>query len=112
MGIKFHSIPAYDEKYIKAKVREFNGVVKINFLGGEIPKENVHYACIVCITIDFVIKMKKMNYPQVYLEECQHKIKKIKMSKFINTEIQSESESELEFDTELESKVELESDPE
>ena len=33
-------MPGYDEKYIKAKVREFNGVVKTNFLGDEIPKEN------------------------------------------------------------------------
>ena len=60
-------MPVYDEKYIKAKVREFNGVIKTNFLGDEIPKENVHYICIACITIDSVMKIKKMNYPQVYL---------------------------------------------
>ena len=42
LNIKFHSMPIYDEKYIKAKVREFNGVIKANFLGDEIPKENVH----------------------------------------------------------------------
>ena len=107
LGIKFHSTPLYDEKYIKAKVREFNGVVKTNFLGDEIPKKNVHYACIACMTIGSVIsKKKKKNYPQVYLEECKYKIKKTKMSKFINTELKSESESELESDTELESKSE------
>ena len=44
LNIKFHSMPVYDEKYIYAKVREFNGVIKTNFLGDEIPKENVHYA--------------------------------------------------------------------
>ena len=27
----------YDEKYIKAKGRWFNGVIKANFLGDEIP---------------------------------------------------------------------------
>ena len=111
LGIKFHSTPVFDEKYIKAKVREFNGVIKTNFLGDEVPKENVHYTCITCITIDSVMIMKKKkNYPQVYLEECKYKIKKIKMSKFINTEL--ESELELESDTELESKSELESDSE
>ena len=31
-------MPVYDEKYIKAKAREFNGVIKTNFLGDEIPK--------------------------------------------------------------------------
>ena len=59
LNIKFHSIPVYDEKYIKVKVREFNGVIKTNFLGNEIPKENVHYASIACITIDSVMKKKK-----------------------------------------------------
>ena len=28
LGIKFYSMPGYDEKYIKAKVRECNGVIK------------------------------------------------------------------------------------
>ena len=63
-------MPVYDEKYIKAKVREFNGVIKTNILGDEIPKENLHYACIACITIDFIIRMEIKNYLQVYLEEC------------------------------------------
>ena len=68
-------MPAYDEKYIKAKVKEFNGVIKTNFSGDEVPKENVHYTCIVYITISSVMKTKKMNYPQVYLEQCKYKIK-------------------------------------
>ena len=32
LRIKIHSMLFYDEKYIKAKVREFNGVIKTNFL--------------------------------------------------------------------------------
>ena len=87
LNIKFHSMPIYDEKYIKAKVREFNGVVKTNFSGDEIPKENVHCTCIACITIDSVMRMEKKNYPQNYLEECKYKIKKIKLAKFINIEL-------------------------
>ena len=49
--IKFHSNPVYDEKYIKAEVREYNGVIKTNFLDNEVPKEGVHYTCIACINI-------------------------------------------------------------
>ena len=72
LNIKFHSMPVYDEKHIKAKVREFNGVIKTDFLRDEIPKEDMHYTCIACITIDSVMRMeKKKNYPQVYLEECK-----------------------------------------
>ena len=99
LSIKFHSMPVYDEKYIKAKVREFNGVIKTNFLGDEIPKESMHYTCIACITIDSVMRMEKKNYPQLYLEECNYRMKKTKMTKFIKAELKSESESELKSDT-------------
>ena len=39
LDTKFHIMPVYYEKYIKAKVRDFNGVIKTNFLGDEIPKK-------------------------------------------------------------------------
>ena len=39
LNMKFHSMPVYDEKHIKAKVREFNGVVKTNFLGDKITRK-------------------------------------------------------------------------
>ena len=78
LNTKFHSMPVYDEKYIKAKVREFNGVIKTNFLGDEIPKESMHYICIACITIDSVMRMEKKNYSQVYLKAMQIQTKENK----------------------------------
>ena len=42
---------------------------KTNFLDDEVPKENMYYTCIAFITIDSVVRVKKKNYPQVYLEE-------------------------------------------
>ena len=57
--IKFHSNPVYDEKYIKVKVKNFNGVVNTNFLSNQVPKEGVHYTCIVCINIGSVMKIDK-----------------------------------------------------
>ena len=71
-------------------------------------KENMHYTCITCITIDSVMKMDKKNHPQVYLEEYKYKIKKIQMSRFINAELKSDSESESEPDSEAESKSDTE----
>ena len=58
-AIKFHSNPVYNEKYRKAKVKNFNTVVNTNFLGNEVPKEDVHYFCIDCINIDSVMKIDK-----------------------------------------------------
>ena len=38
LNIKFHSQPIYENKYLKAKVREFEGDIKTNFLGNKLPK--------------------------------------------------------------------------
>ena len=78
-------------------------MIKTNFLGNDVPKENMHYTCIACITIDSVMRMEKKNYPQVYLEECKYKIKKIQMSRFINTDLDLDSESGAELMSKLKS---------
>ena len=57
--VKFHSNPVYDEKYINAKVKEFNGVVNTNFWRDKVPKEGVHYTCIAYLSIDSVMKREK-----------------------------------------------------
>ena len=114
LNIKFHSKSVYDQKYLKAKVREFDGVFKTNFLGNEVPKENIHYTCIACITIDPVMRMDKTNHPQVYLEEFKYKIKKMQISRFIGAKLESDSESESDpeskSDTELMAKLKSNSD--
>ena len=94
------------KKYLKAKIREFDSDIKTNFLGNGLPKENMYYTCIACITIDSVIRMNKKNYPQVYLEECKYKIKKIQTPRFINTELETDSEPDLETDSELDTTTE------
>ena len=99
---------------MKTKVAEFDSVIKTKFLGNRIPKENKQYTCIAYITIDSVMRVEKKNYLQVYLEECKYRIKKIQMSRFINTELksESESESESESDTKLIARLESASDSE
>ena len=64
----------------------------------------MYYTRIACITIDSVMEINKKNYPQVYLQECMYKIKKIQMSRFINTELKLDSNSDSEeLTTKLES---------
>ena len=76
LKIKFHSEPVYEYKYLKTKVREYDDVIKTKVLGNGILKENMHHTCIVCITIDSVMKMDEKYFLQVYLEEFKYKIKK------------------------------------
>ena len=42
LGIKFHSKPNYEKKYLEAKIREFDSDIKINFLSNGLPKENTY----------------------------------------------------------------------
>ena len=89
-SIKFHSKPIYKNKYLKTIVREYDGAIKTNFLDNGIPKESMHYTCIACITIDSVMRVDKKNHPQIYLEECKYRVKKIQKS-----ELKSDSDSNL-----------------
>ena len=60
LDIKFHSEHVYHKTFnLKAKVREFNGVIKTNFPGNDMPKENMYYTSIACITIDSVMRIDK-----------------------------------------------------
>ena len=98
MKIKFHSKPFYEYKYLKAKLKEYDGVIKTNFLGNGIKKENMHYTCIGSITIDSVMKVDEEYFPQVYLEECKYKIKKTQMSRYIDAKLNSDSDDDSDSD--------------
>ena len=74
-------------------------MIKTNFLGNIVPKENIHYTCIAWITIDSVKRIDKKYFPQVYLDKCKYKTKKIQMSRFINAELKSNSDSDSDYDT-------------
>ena len=50
--------------------------------------------------------MNKKNYPQVYVEECKYKIKKIQTPRFINSELETDSEPDLETDSGLDTTTE------
>ena len=60
------------------------------------------------------MRIDKKIIHKFVLEECKYKIKKTKISKFINTELEyepeSESESESKSDAELMTKLESDSD--
>ena len=76
LSIKFDSLPVYDLRYLKTKVREYDGKIKTNVLGNGVSNKNTQYTCICCITIDSVLRIEKKNYLQDYLEECKYRVKK------------------------------------
>ena len=61
--------PICDEKYIKTKVKAFNGVINTAFSDNEIPKERNHYTCIAAIIIDSVMKVDKKRTMEMQNKE-------------------------------------------
>ena len=56
------------------------------------------------------MRIDKKNHLQVYLEECKYRVKKIWMSRFINTELKSDSDSEPDSESDAELIIKLKSD--
>ena len=70
MKNEFDNKSAYNEKYVKAKIKSYDGKINTNFHDDKIPKEGSQFICLSVILIDSVFRMGK-KYPQVFLEECK-----------------------------------------
>ena len=67
-----------NDKYIKTKIKIYDGKVTTNFRGKKVPKENASYKCLSLIMLDSIFKVNKKYYPQALLEECKYEIKRLK----------------------------------
>ena len=71
-----------------AKLKIFNKINRTTFNNNNyIPMEKNHHICIPVIDINSVLKIDKRAYPQAYLEQCNHKLKKRKIVIYIDDEI-------------------------
>ena len=62
----FDGEPAYNEKYIKTKIKSYEGNINTDFHGDKVPKEGSQYICLSVILIDSVFRTGKNYYPQVF----------------------------------------------
>ena len=76
---EFDSEPVYNEKYVKAKVKSYNGKISTSFYKNKIPKEGSQFICLSVILIDSVFRTGKSYYLQMFLEECKYIVKEEKM---------------------------------
>ena len=82
------SEPVYNDKYIKTRIKIYNNRVYTNFQYNEIPKDNEYYTFLSVILLDSFVKAGNDHYPQIFLEECKYAIKKKKIIKTINEELE------------------------
>ena len=72
---EFDSEPVYNKKYLKAKIKSYNGKINTNFHNNKIPKEDSKFIFLSVILIDSVFRASKNYYPQILLEECKYVVK-------------------------------------
>ena len=94
LKLKFSVNAIRDDKYVCCKLKIFGGVVWSTFTDNVVPIEKQCYLCIAAIDIDSVLKVDKKVYPQAYLEQCKHKLKKRKPVDFMDIDIIEDSESD------------------
>ena len=61
----FDSKPVYNEKYLKTKIKFYEGKVNTNSLSDKVLKKGSFCICILVTLIDSVVRMGKNYYPQV-----------------------------------------------
>ena len=71
---ELNSEPVYKDKYIKSKIKIYNGRVHTNFQHNKIPKDNENCACS-SVILFLLIQTKNFHDPQIFLEKCKYAIK-------------------------------------
>ena len=69
---EFDSKPVYNEKYLKTKIKSYDGKIKTSFHNIKIPKEGSHCICPSVIMIDSAYRKDRDYYSQVFLEESKY----------------------------------------
>ena len=73
-NIKLHTLPVYDDRYIKTKLKRFNDKVYTNFLGLNVPEDDIEFESFTVISIDSFLVEGKKYYLQVYLDNFVYKL--------------------------------------
>ena len=92
LKIEFDSELVYsdddDDKYIKTKIKIYDGGMITNFQSKKIHEEKAPCKYLSIIMLDPLIKAKKKCYAQTLLEECKYEQEKIKMENVTDDDLE------------------------
>ena len=93
---EFDSQLAYNKKYLKAKIKYFNGKINTNFHNNKIRKKGSQCICLLVILTSSVFKQVKITILQCFQKNINIFLKTKKMPKHVsdNREIFSDSDRE------------------
>ena len=73
-NIELNAIPAYDDRYIKTKIRTYVDKVYTNFRGLNEPKDDIECESFTVTSIGSLLVYENKYFLQVYLDNCTNKI--------------------------------------
>ena len=100
MKIDFNTKTTYgdDDKYIKTKIKTYKDSITTNFYNKKgskkIPEEKIPHKCLSIIILDSVLYAYEKYYPQTFLEECKYAKEKIKTNNYVDTELESDIDTD------------------
>ena len=75
-NIQFYTLPVYDNRYIKTRIRTYGDKVQTNFHGLNAPEDDIECESFTVVSIDSLLLYDNKYYLQVYLDNCVYKIVK------------------------------------
>ena len=75
---EFDCDPVYNEKFLRAKIKSYNGKINTNFHNNKTAKEDSQCICLSVNLIDSVFRTGNNDYLQVFLEERKYLLKEKK----------------------------------
>ena len=70
---ELNALPAYDDRYIKTKIRTYSDKVYSNFCHLNVPEDDIECESFTVIYIDSLVFYKHNHYLQRYLDNCAYK---------------------------------------
>ena len=82
---EFDSQPVYNKKYVKAKIKSYNGKINTDLHNNKIPKGGSQF-------LNSIFRTDKNYHPQVFLEECKYVVKGKQMFEYVTNDIEISSD--------------------
>ena len=91
----FHSQPVLNKKYLKTKIKSYEGKSNTNLHNGEIPYEDFNHIFLSVIFIDSIFNIGTHYYLQVFLEEYKYTDQEKKVTGHITKDLDIFSDEEI-----------------
>ena len=73
-NIELNTLPVYDDRYIKTKIRTYGDKVYTKFCGLNVPEDDIECESFMVISIDSLLVYENKYYLQVHWDKCADKI--------------------------------------